>query len=121
MAPRIGHSHSLKFRAHDSKPIELPIVRKKNERCVIRYPSGPINKYEQVFADPQVRHRGLWESVPLAGGGTAPAIASPLRLSDTPVEYRRPAPTLGQHTTEILSTVLGKSAEEIQRLAGVIE
>jgi crotonobetainyl-CoA:carnitine CoA-transferase CaiB-like acyl-CoA transferase len=96
-------------------------VRNKNERCVIRYPSGPINNYEQVFADPQVRHRGLWESIPLAGGGTAPAIASPLRLSDTPVEYRRPAPTPGQHTTEILSTVLGKSAEEIQRLAGVIE
>jgi crotonobetainyl-CoA:carnitine CoA-transferase CaiB-like acyl-CoA transferase len=84
-------------------------------------PSGPINDYQQVFDDPQVKHRGLWEHIALPEGGATPTIASPLRLSETPVAYRSAAPTLGQHTTEILSTVLGKSAEEIQRLAGVIE
>jgi crotonobetainyl-CoA:carnitine CoA-transferase CaiB-like acyl-CoA transferase len=83
-------------------------------------PSGPINNYKQVFDDPQVKHRGLWEEIATPEGGTTPTIASPLRLSGTPVAYRSPAPTLGQHTTEILSTVLGKSPEEIQRLAGVI-
>ena len=84
-------------------------------------PSGPINNYAQVFADPQVRHRGLWVDIPHPSGGTTPSIASPLRLSDTPVTYRMAAPVLGQHTQEVLTALLGKSQDEIDRLAGIVQ
>ncbi|MGH8809202.1 MAG: CaiB/BaiF CoA transferase family protein, partial [Noviherbaspirillum sp.] len=70
-------------------------------------PGGPINNYAQVFDDAQVKHRGLWVDIPDADGHEVPTVASPLRLSDTPVQYRSAAPTLGQHTKEVLRTVLG--------------
>lgn len=83
-------------------------------------PSGPINNYKQVFEDPQVQYRGLWAQIPHPDGGMTPTIASPLRLSETPVQYRMAAPMLGQHTQEILRTVLGKNENDIQQLGGVI-
>ena len=49
-------------------------------------------------------------------------IRSPLRLSETPVEYRLAPPTLGQHNEEVLENLLGKSAAEVKRLkdAGIV-
>ena len=60
---------------------------------------GPINDLAQVFADPQVQARGLRVELPHPLAGTVPQVASPIRLSETPVEYRNPPPTLGQHPT----------------------
>ena len=48
-------------------------------------------------------------------GGTAPQVASPIRLSATPVEYRRAPPTLGQDTDAVLRE-LGRSDSEIAEL-----
>jgi len=48
--------------------------------------------------------------------GTMPLVASPMRFSGTPVEYRHAPPVLGQHTVEILGRVLGKSEAEIAKL-----
>ena len=50
---------------------------------------------------------------PLAGEGTVPLIANPVKLSGTPIHYRHAPPTLGQHTDEVLAEVLGLSAEDI--------
>jgi crotonobetainyl-CoA:carnitine CoA-transferase CaiB-like acyl-CoA transferase len=61
-------------------------------------PCGPINTLEQVFADPHVIARGLRVDIPHASGQTAPGVASPLRLSKTPVQYRHAAPPLGADT-----------------------
>lgn len=66
-------------------------------------PCGPINNLEQVFADPHVRARGLQVDVPHPMAGTTTAVASPLRLSKTPVVYRRAAPALGADTEHVLS------------------
>jgi crotonobetainyl-CoA:carnitine CoA-transferase CaiB-like acyl-CoA transferase len=66
-------------------------------------PCGPINTLEQVFADPQVQARGLRVDLPHERLGRVPSVASPLRLSKTPVQYRRPAPALGADTGEVLS------------------
>ena len=79
---------------------------------------GPINDLAQVFDDPHVRARGMVTEVPHPAIGGAPAklIASPLRLSATPVEYRHPPPVLGEHTEEVLGEVLGLSAAEIESL-----
>ncbi|HWH82569.1 MAG TPA: CaiB/BaiF CoA-transferase family protein [Burkholderiaceae bacterium] len=65
-------------------------------------PCGPINTLEQVFADPHVVARGLRIDIPHPVTGTAPAVASPLRLSKTPVQYRHAAPALGAHTEQVL-------------------
>jgi crotonobetainyl-CoA:carnitine CoA-transferase CaiB-like acyl-CoA transferase len=65
-------------------------------------PCGPINTLEQVFADPHVLARGLRVDIPHPVTGTAPAVASPLRLSKTPVQYRHAAPALGADTEEVL-------------------
>jgi formyl-CoA transferase len=85
-------------------------------------PCGPINDIGQAFADPQVRARGMRVEMPHPTVGTVPLVASPIRLSRTPPEYRRAPPTLGQHTDEVLSERLGYDASAIAalRAAGII-
>ncbi|MDH0749305.1 CoA transferase [Pseudomonas sp. GD03842] len=85
-------------------------------------PCGPINDVAQVFADPHVQARGLKVELPHALAGTVPQVASPLRLSETPVEYRRAPPLLGEHTLEVLQRVLGLSDSAVMALrqAGVL-
>ncbi len=84
-------------------------------------PAGPINDLAQVFDDPQVRHRGLRVDVPRAGGDRVPVVASPIRLSRTPVRHGAP-PRLGEHTREVLVELLGMRDAEVDalRAAGVV-
>jgi crotonobetainyl-CoA:carnitine CoA-transferase CaiB-like acyl-CoA transferase len=79
-------------------------------------PCGPINGYRQVFEDPQVRHRGLRVDIEQPDGTGVATVASPLRLSATPVRYRRPPPRLGDSTDEILGKLLGRTESEIRAL-----
>ncbi|MFR0715280.1 CoA transferase [Pseudomonas putida] len=81
-------------------------------------PCGPINDLAQVFQDPQVLARGLAVSMPHALAGSVPQVASPIRLSETPVEYRQAPPLLGEHTEVVLAEVLGVDAETVRRLRG---
>ncbi|HEY1028993.1 MAG TPA: CaiB/BaiF CoA-transferase family protein [Pseudomonas sp.] len=85
-------------------------------------PCGPINDLQQVFADPQVQARGLRLDLPNALGSSTPQVASPLRLSATPVAYRLAPPLLGQHTEALLERLLGMSEAQVAELreAGVI-
>ncbi len=80
-------------------------------------PCGPINALDAVFADPQVRARALRVELPHPVAGHVPQVASPLRLSATPVAYRNAPPTLGADTRAVLGEVLGLSAAEIDALA----
>ena len=79
-------------------------------------PCGPINNLEQVFEDPQVRHRQMKLTLPHPVGGEMPNLANPIRFSDTPIRYERAAPTLGEHTDEVLATRLGMPAARISEL-----
>ncbi|MFV3403850.1 CaiB/BaiF CoA transferase family protein [Pseudomonas sp. NY15463] len=81
-------------------------------------PCGPINDLAQMFQDPQVLARGLAVNIPHPLAGSVPQVASPIRLSQTPVEYRQGPPLLGEHTEAVLGEVLGLSAEAVQRLRG---
>lgn len=81
-------------------------------------PAGPINTLEQVYQDPQVIARSLRLDLPHPSAGTIPMVASPLRLSETPVEYRSAPPLLGQHTEEVLKEYLNLSNDEIKEIAG---
>ena len=85
-------------------------------------PCGPVNDLAQVFDDPQVLARGLAIELPHALGGRVAQVASPIRLSETPVEYRRAPPLLGEHTTQVLQALLGMSGDEVAALkeAGVL-
>ena len=77
---------------------------------------GPIQTVDEVFADPQVRARGMRVAMPHPTAGEVDVTGSPLMLSDTPVEYRLPPPLLGEHTEQILTTLLGYSAQDVERL-----
>ncbi len=79
-------------------------------------PNGPINNIAQVFAEPQVRARDVRIELEHASGAKLPLVASPMRFSETQIEYRLAPPLLGQHTEEVLSSLLGKSGAEIARL-----
>jgi crotonobetainyl-CoA:carnitine CoA-transferase CaiB-like acyl-CoA transferase len=74
-------------------------------------PCAPVNTIDRVFDDPQVLHRGMKLSM-THPASPAPLIGSPLKLSETPVSFRRPPPTLGQHTDEVLEDVLKLTAAE---------
>lgn len=78
-------------------------------------PCGPINDLAGVFADPQVRHRGLQVAMAHPAGGTAPQVGNPIHFSATPIDYRRAPPLLGQDTEAILRE-LGRSDGEIAAL-----
>ena len=86
-------------------------------------PCGPVNTIDKVFRDPQVVARGMKIAMdhPKAGR-PIPLIASPIRMSKTPVDYRQAPPTLGQHTDEVLREVLDMTDAEIRHLrdAGVV-
>ena len=81
-------------------------------------PCGPINELSEVFADPQARARGLRIDLPHPQAGTAPGVASPMRLSATPVAHDRAPPTLGADTVEVLKARLALAEAEVERLRG---
>jgi crotonobetainyl-CoA:carnitine CoA-transferase CaiB-like acyl-CoA transferase len=66
-------------------------------------PAGPVLTYDQVFTDPHVQAREMVVPVEHPVAGATRVLGIPVKLSDTPGAIHRPAPTLGQHTAEILA------------------
>jgi crotonobetainyl-CoA:carnitine CoA-transferase CaiB-like acyl-CoA transferase len=85
-------------------------------------PAGRVRDLDDVFSAPEVLQRGLVQKLPHPTIGDVSLLASPLRLTATPPEYRSAPPLLGQHTREILRDVLGMADNEIGSLieAGVV-
>ncbi|MEO9191897.1 MAG: CaiB/BaiF CoA-transferase family protein [Acetobacteraceae bacterium] len=77
---------------------------------------GPINRLSEVFADPQVRARGAVVEMAHGAGVNVKVIANPVRLSETPADYRLPPPRLGEHTEAVLGERLGLDAAAIAAL-----
>ena len=88
------------------------------ELAAVGVPCGPINELSQVFTDPHVQAKGLRLDLPHVTAGTAPGVASPMRLSATPVAYDRAPPTLGADTVEVLKARLALAEAELERLRG---
>jgi crotonobetainyl-CoA:carnitine CoA-transferase CaiB-like acyl-CoA transferase len=110
-----------------NKHVLLPIVAELLKQRTIDYwmpllreavvPSAPIYDFKQVFDDPQIKHRHLVKTIPHPLSGTMSIVGNPLNFSETPLEYGRPPPLLGEHTAEVLRDVLGMGDAEIARLA----
>ena len=73
----------------------------------VQVPAGPINPLDQVFADPQVVHRGMRIDRPSAAAkaGTIPGVRTPIMIDGRPAAAERPSPRLGEHTAEILREI----------------
>ena len=108
-------------------PLLAPVLRNRTRSDWLsaleaaKVPCGPINDLADVFADPQVRARQMTAQVAHPLAGDVELVASPMKLSATPVRMDRAPPLLGQHTEEVLLE-LGLGAAECARLrrAGVL-
>lgn len=79
-------------------------------------PCGPISDISQVFDNPQVRARGLGLELARPSGEVTPGVANPIRFSETPIEYGKAPPALGQDTREVLTRIAALSDEEVDLL-----
>jgi len=86
-------------------------------------PCGPINRLDQVFADPQLAARGLRMDLPHPLAGSVPQVGTPIKFSATTPAYERAPPLLGEHTAGVLRERLALSDDAIAQLAahGVIQ
>ncbi|HKA54208.1 MAG TPA: CoA transferase, partial [Candidatus Binatia bacterium] len=79
-------------------------------------PCGPVQTIDQVFADPQVLARDMLWTIPHPSAGEVRLTGSPLKLSEASVTCRAHPPLLGEHTDEILTSMLNYSGAEVARL-----
>jgi crotonobetainyl-CoA:carnitine CoA-transferase CaiB-like acyl-CoA transferase len=108
-----------------NREVLVPLLAEiMNQRCksdwlaaleAAKVPCGAINDLDEVFADPQVKARGMTVPMPHPLTDSLRVVASPMKLSRTPVQYRSAPPLLGQHTDEVLSAA-GWSLERMTEL-----
>ncbi|MFC1588291.1 CaiB/BaiF CoA transferase family protein [Planctomycetota bacterium] len=79
-------------------------------------PCGPVNNMERLFSDPQVLHRNMIAEVPHPTIGSLQLFGIPVKYSETPNVILRHPPLVGEHTSEILSEVLGYDNNKIEGL-----
>ena len=120
--PRFGSSPDRVANAAALDAIVRPAMANRDlADCLAAFekagvPAGPINDFERVFADPHVRERDAVVQLDHPKLGAVACLASPMRLSATPVRYDRQPAGLGEHTRNILQTLLGLSDETIEAL-----
>jgi formyl-CoA transferase len=127
--PRYAQNAERVRRRDELVPLIAAVVRTRNQRDwldaleAVGVPCGPINRLDQVFADPQVEARGMRLDLPHPLSGTVAQVGNPLHLSATPVAYTRPPPLLGEHTAVVLRQRLSMTDAALAELAarGVIQ
>ena len=110
-----------KHRASLITEMEKLLITRTSQRWIdslqkVAVPCGPINTLEEVFEDPQVKHRGMKIELDHASGTKVSGVANPIKFSETAIEYIKAAPTLGEDNLHVLQNVLGKSHAEVKML-----
>jgi CoA:oxalate CoA-transferase len=119
--------HDRYSRAQNIKELEPIIIDALKHRTTaewiekfeaISIPCGPVNSIAQAAEDPQLLHRNMFIDLPCPGtiSGSLKVSNTPFRLSRTSPEIKKGAPALGQHTEEVLASLLGMSQPEIEFL-----
>jgi crotonobetainyl-CoA:carnitine CoA-transferase CaiB-like acyl-CoA transferase len=80
------------------------------------FPCGPIYEMDEIFRDPQVRHRDMHMNITHPKVGVLDQIGPVLKFSESPCFIELPPPLLGQHTEEVLHNLLKYSKNTIRRL-----
>jgi len=80
-------------------------------------PGGPINTLDRVFADEQVKARGLELALEDSIGRVLPGVANPIRYSNSTITYNRPPPRLGEDTEEVLQELVGVLSSNVEKKA----
>jgi glutaryl-CoA transferase len=110
-------------------PIIEKIMKQRNSEEWLKkldeenIPCGPINSIDEVFANEQIRHRGMQLEIEHPVAEKISMVANPINFSKTPNTYDRPPPLLAEHTNEILTELLDLDETKINALknAGVIQ
>jgi crotonobetainyl-CoA:carnitine CoA-transferase CaiB-like acyl-CoA transferase len=120
-AARVGHREELL--AH----LEPLLASRGRDEWIVALerasvPCGPVHDLAEVFAEPQIKARGMHLSLD-SDDGAVPQVANPLRMSATPPAYRSAPPRLGADTRTVLSELLGLGKVELDTLknSGVIQ
>jgi crotonobetainyl-CoA:carnitine CoA-transferase CaiB-like acyl-CoA transferase len=101
--------------------LALIIAKKSTDYWVatleeIAVPCGPVNTLAQIFNHPQVRYREMVKQVPDKDGKLIKTVASPINLSDTPLQYKHAAPNIGEHSEQLLTQFLHYNDEKVAAL-----
>jgi formyl-CoA transferase len=121
--PRYAVNAERVRRRDELVPMIEAVVRTRLQRDwldaleAVGVPCGPINRLDQVFADPQVEARSMRVDLPHPLSGSVPQVANPLRFSETRLAYTQSPPLLGQHTAPVLRARLGLSEAALVELA----
>jgi CoA:oxalate CoA-transferase len=119
--------HDRYSRAQNIKELEPIIIEALKHRTTaewlgkfeaINMPCGPVNSIAQAAENPQLLHRNMFTDLPCPGtiSGSLKVSNTPFKLSRTSPEIKKGAPALGQHTEEVLASLLGMSQTEIASL-----
>ncbi len=116
-----GNPGRVRHRDELADIIASIMVTKKTDEWIklldsAEVPCGPVNTADKVFANEQVRARGLEIKIDHPLAGKISLVASPMRFQSSALDYCVPPPLLGQHTGEVLSEVLGKTDMDISEL-----
>jgi len=82
----------------------------------VAVPCGPVNTLKEAINHPQIQHREMIKQLPDSDGQLIETIASPIKFSDTPLQYSQGAPSLGQHSQHILAEALKYDQQLINQL-----
>ncbi len=116
-AARVAHRHEL-------IPLLLePLKQRSTAEWLLALeqvgvPCGPINTLDQVFADPQVQHRGLELHLPHTQAGEVTLVSNPIRFDGQALNADTAPPLLGEHTDAVLDKLLQLSPEQKAGLRG---
>lgn len=83
-----------------------------------RIPCAPVNRFSQALSDEQVLHRNMVVELKHSNGKSTKGPGSPIKFSRTNEESFSAAPVLGEHTDEVLGSILGYDADKIRALKG---